>query len=124
MAAKEQCAFIGLGGMGSHMATNFSRWLEAEGFPKLIVWNRTSSKADAFAADNPAIVAKSLEEVAEKCDVVIASLANDTAADEVYTKLFEAKKGSAKRSVFIETSTLYPDFVGALVSIRRRLKMQ
>ena len=60
--------------MGLHMAANFSRWLEAEGFPKLIVWNRTASKADKFASENAAVVAQSLEEVAEKCDVVIASL--------------------------------------------------
>ena len=126
MSNREQCAFIGLGGMGACMAANLSAWLESEGFPKLIVWNRTSSKADKFASENPAVVAQSLEEVAEKCDVVIASLgalsncyrpadqpANDTAADAVYTKLFESKKGAAKRSVFIETSTLYPDFVGA-----------
>jgi len=114
MSNREQCAFIGLGGMGACMAANLSAWLESEGFPKLIVWNRTSSKADKFASENPAVVAQSLEEVAEKCDVVIASLANDTAADAVYTKLFEAKKGAAKRSVFIETSTLYPDFVVTL----------
>lgn len=36
--------FVGLGGMGSLMCRNLTRWAQAEGLPPVTVWNRTASK--------------------------------------------------------------------------------
>jgi 3-hydroxyisobutyrate dehydrogenase-like beta-hydroxyacid dehydrogenase len=70
--------FIGLGNMGSAMAT---RLLEA-GFD-VTVYNRSPGKADALAARGATVAAT----VAQACagDVVITMLANDDAVDAVVT---------------------------------------
>ncbi|HWF25342.1 MAG TPA: NAD(P)-binding domain-containing protein, partial [Solirubrobacteraceae bacterium] len=62
----DRVAFLGLGIMGSRMAANLRR----AGF-ELTVWNRTRSKADAFAAEHGAEVADTPSQAAAVSDVVI-----------------------------------------------------
>ncbi len=58
--------FIGLGIMGSPMATNIAR----KGFP-LTVYNRTKSKAEPLAEMGVSIASSPPSEVARSSDVVI-----------------------------------------------------
>lgn len=66
--------FVGLGALGTPMATRLAATQE------LIVWNRTTERAAAFEAANPAArVASSLDELARNVDAVVTCLS--TSAD-------------------------------------------
>src|SRR3954453_21415676 len=75
---KPTIGFIGLGGMGSRMAT---RLLDA-GYP-LHVYNRTREKAEPLK-QRGAIVAASPKELAAAVDVVISIVADDAAVESTY----------------------------------------
>ncbi|AQQ03016.1 6-phosphogluconate dehydrogenase [Roseibium algicola] len=84
--------FAGLGRMGVRMAAN----LAAAGLD-VSVWNRTAGTAQAFAAAHNAFSAANPKDLAERSDVVITMLADDTAAETVYhgpDGLLEASGGS------------------------------
>lgn len=103
--------------MGSKMSANLSSWLHANSYPPLFLWNRTASK---LPSESDSIKhAASIKELAEKCDVVITSLANDEVAKEVFEQLFEGvkskqEKGAKGNTYFVESSTLYPLTAGEL----------
>lgn len=97
------------------MAQRLGEWLASESYPAILLYNRTASKLPAESATTKH--AKSPEDLAERCDVVFTSLANDEAATTVYERLLEgAKKRSeqGKKTTFVETSTLYPTCSGEL----------
>ncbi|MTI04963.1 NAD(P)-dependent oxidoreductase [Roseibium denhamense] len=71
--------FAGLGRMGVRMAANL-----ASAGHEMVVWNRTASKADDFARRHAAECATTPSELADKCDVVISMLADDSAVEDVY----------------------------------------
>ncbi|MBI2843213.1 MAG: NAD(P)-dependent oxidoreductase [Armatimonadetes bacterium] len=77
MARKRTIGFIGLGAMGSALAT---RLIEA-GWP-LIVYNRTAGATRPFASKG-ATVASSPREVAEDSDIVITMVSDDSAVRSV-----------------------------------------
>ncbi|SCV67709.1 BQ2448_5320 [Microbotryum intermedium] len=106
--------FIGLGNMGSHMAHNLAHWLSTNNYPALSLWNRTSSKLPPVS--NSIAHAESPMAMAEACDIVITSLKSDSVAEQVYAQLLEGakKKDKSKRTIFVETSTLYPTTAGEL----------
>ncbi|GAA5913920.1 NAD(P)-dependent oxidoreductase [Sporobolomyces salmoneus] len=117
----EKVGFIGLGNMGSPMALNLAKWLHENGKPALTLWNRTSSKLPPTS--QTIAHAQSPRELARTCDVVVTSLANDEAAEQIYAELFEGAKdkraewgeeGEARATIFCETSTLYPKTSGKL----------
>ena len=58
-------AFLGLGAIGTPMASHLARSLE------LVVWNRTGEKAVAFAAKHGARAAATPREAASDCGIVI-----------------------------------------------------
>lgn len=62
-------AFLGLGAIGRPMAARV-----AGAFPNLVVWNRTTDKAKAFASEHKARLAGSPAEAATDADVVITCL--------------------------------------------------
>jgi len=64
--------FVGLGAMGSHMARNLQRagLLAA-------VWNRTSGKAQALAAELKVEAPATLAELAAACDAVVSCVSAD-----------------------------------------------
>lgn len=99
--------------MGSPMAQNLQKWLLENKLPALTVWTRTPSKLEEFK-QHGCTIADTVEEIAEKCDIVITSLANDKVAEEVYAKLFAASAKTDKHTIFVETSTLYPTVTGRL----------
>jgi 3-hydroxyisobutyrate dehydrogenase-like beta-hydroxyacid dehydrogenase len=90
---------IGLGNMGTAFA---ERVLEA-GYP-LVVHNRTPRKADALGARG-ATVANSPAELAEAADVVLTSLADDDALEQVADQVLAAARPG---TVLVDLSTVSP----------------
>jgi 3-hydroxyisobutyrate dehydrogenase len=99
---KERIGFVGLGTMGSFMATN----LVNSGFP-LAVWNRTPTRSDALVALG-AVKAPSLAELARSCDVVVACLTDAPQVEEVLFGPDGLAEGLASGSLFIDCSTINP----------------
>lgn len=100
--------FIGLGKMGSAMATN----LAAE--RPLLVWNRTDAASSRFAAANPdarVMVAGSAAEVFERCSIVFLMLADESAVDDVVR--FDERIDYLGR-VVVQMSTVSPAHSRAL----------
>jgi 3-hydroxyisobutyrate dehydrogenase/2-hydroxy-3-oxopropionate reductase len=85
------------------MATTLSR----AGF-ELILWNRNQSKADSVADDLGVTAASSPAEAASKVDVVLTSLADDAAVDEVYLGADGIAAGIGSDAVAVDTSTVDP----------------
>ncbi len=84
--------FAGLGRMGSPMATNVA----AAGFD-VVLWNRSSARANELAASIGATVCNSPQELAEHCDVVVTMLSDDAASSDVHLSpdgLFAARSGA------------------------------
>ena len=77
--------FVGLGAMGSHMARNLQRagLLAA-------VWNRTSGKAQALAAELKVEAPATLAELAAACDAVVSCVSADADVLEVARALAPA----------------------------------
>lgn len=98
----ERVGFVGLGTMGSFMATN----LVNAGFP-LTVWNRTSSRSDDLVALG-AQKASSPADLAHTCDVVVACLTDSPQVEEVLFGPDGLAEGLASGSLFIDCSTLSP----------------
>jgi 3-hydroxyisobutyrate dehydrogenase-like beta-hydroxyacid dehydrogenase len=90
---------IGLGNMGTAFA---ERLLDAG--HELVVMNRTPSKAAPLEARGAA-VATSYAALTERVDVVITSLADDDALDDVAAGLLAAAKPG---TVLVDTSTVSP----------------
>jgi len=90
---------IGLGNMGTAVA---ERLLDA-GYP-LVVSNRTREKAEALAAKG-AVVVDSAAELAAQVDVVITSLADDTAFEAVAGAVLPAARPG---TVLVDLSTVSP----------------
>lgn len=94
--------FIGLGGMGSRMA---SRLIKA-GY-HVTVYNRTRSRAEDFARLG-ASIAETSRELAGSADIVLSSVADDHALEQVMFGAEGALVGARPGSVFIDLSTVYP----------------
>jgi 3-hydroxyisobutyrate dehydrogenase len=107
-------AFLGLGAMGSRMATN----LVAAGF-RVTVWNRDPSKTaplvqrGASAADTP-------RDAARGADVVIAMVRDDGASRAVWLDANNGALGTlGNGAIAIEASTLTIEWVRELASAVR-----
>ena len=92
--------FIGLGIMGSAMASN----LVKAGYD-LTIWNR-SKDACIPLADRGATVAASPREVAERCDILLAMLANPAAVESVRDGDDGIAAGLSSGKSFIDMSTV------------------
>jgi 3-hydroxyisobutyrate dehydrogenase-like beta-hydroxyacid dehydrogenase len=99
---------IGLGNMGTAIA---ERLLDA-GYP-LVVNNRTPEKAEALEARG-AVVAKTPEELVQRVDVVITSLANDEAFEDVTARVIAAARPGL---VLVDTSTVSPGASARVASL-------
>jgi 3-hydroxyisobutyrate dehydrogenase len=97
---KTPVAILGLGIMGSGMA----RRLVSSGFP-LSVYSRSREKAAPFA-ELGAYLADSPRQAAERADVVISMVSDDTASRAVWMGDAGALAGARSGSVLIESSTL------------------
>jgi 3-hydroxyisobutyrate dehydrogenase len=108
MATKIPVAVMGLGLMGSGMASR----LVGHGF-NVTVFNRSAQKAEALGALG-AKVAKTPGEAAQGADFVISMLADDGAAREVWLGAEGAMKNVNRDAVLIECSTVSVQWVKEL----------
>jgi 3-hydroxyisobutyrate dehydrogenase len=90
--------FIGLGAMGSRMATNLARSGNL-----VAVWNRTAAKAEAFAHEMRVEAAPSPADLAARCEVILTCVSRDGDLIEVVRAL---EAGLAPGQVVVDTSTV------------------
>ena len=90
--------FIGLGAMGLPMASNLAHagMLHA-------VWNRTTSKAEALAAQTGVAVAASPAELASRCNCIFTCVSADADLLEVITAM---QPGLQAGTIIVDTSTV------------------
>jgi 3-hydroxyisobutyrate dehydrogenase-like beta-hydroxyacid dehydrogenase len=103
MAKPERVAFLGLGIMGEPMALN----LVQAGF-EVSVWNRTPSRADAFAAKTGAHPAPSPAAAAERADVTITMVPDGPEVEEVLFGDRGAASGMHRGGLAVDMSTIAP----------------
>ena len=96
-------AVIGLGRMGSAMARRFHG-----GGYDLTLWNRDRGKAQSVASETGSDVALSAADAASSADIVLTSLADDAALEEVYLGADGIVAGIEAGSVAVDTSTVHP----------------
>ena len=95
--------FIGLGRMGYPMSANIAR----AGFP-LTVWNRTTSKSEALAAETGAGVAPSAAALAGMVDVLITMVADGRVLSDLYTGGGDICGSLGSGTVCVDMSTVSP----------------
>jgi 3-hydroxyisobutyrate dehydrogenase-like beta-hydroxyacid dehydrogenase len=100
---KPRIGFIGMGHMGSHMA---QRLLDS-GY-QLTVYDRTKEKAQEVG-QRGAQVAQTPRDLAAGCQIVITSVTNDRAQEEVMFGSDGALAGVHGDSIVIDMSTVSPD---------------
>ena len=106
--------FIGMGGMGSRMAAR----LLAAGY-ELTIYNRAPERTEALAKLG-AKVAATPAQLAADVGVVLSSLADDVAVDQVMTGPRGAFAGARPGTIFIEMSTIAPATSRGLYEAGRR----
>ena len=99
---------IGLGNMGAAIAER----LLAGGFP-LVVYNRTEAKARAVA-ERGADVAESPAELVRQADIVLTSLADDSALENVAAQVVAAARPG---TVLVDMSTVSPGASSRVASL-------
>jgi 3-hydroxyisobutyrate dehydrogenase-like beta-hydroxyacid dehydrogenase len=101
--------FIGLGRMGTPMATNLCR----AGFD-VSLYNRTRERAEALAREIGAQVADRPADLSTTADVVITMLADGAAVEEVYCGSGGVLESIRPGAIAVEMSTIGPALVGKL----------
>ena len=105
---KINVGFIGLGNMGGPMARNIMK----SDYP-LCVLDIKKELTDSFERDG-ADVAASPQELGEKCDIVLTSLPTQAASEDVWLGKNGVLAGAKPNCIFVELSTVHPDFVKRL----------
>lgn len=101
--------FIGLGRMGTPMATN----IIGGGF-ELGVWNRTAAKADAFATEHGATAYATARELAAASDVIVSMVADGPSLEEIYGGDDGVLAGIRADAVAVDMSTVGPPTIARL----------
>jgi len=94
-------AFLGLGVMGYPMAAH----LKNKGGHEVTVYNRTTSKAEKWAAEHGGAFAKTPAEAAKGKDFVFACVGNDDDLRSVTTGKDGAFSTMSKGSIFVDNTT-------------------
>lgn len=113
MQGNERLGLIGMGRMGRRMAAR----LRQAGYP-LTVYNRTREKTIPLA-EKGAAVAESPRELAAASEVVLSSLADDAAVEEMMLGPEGALAAARPGTIFIEMSTISPKTVRRLFEAAR-----
>jgi len=96
-----KAGFIGLGAMGQHMARHLHRAGLLAG-----VWNRTSSKAAALAAETGCLAFATPDELAAACPVVVICVSAD---DDLLAVVDSLCPGLQDDAIVIDCSTVSAD---------------
>lgn len=107
-------AVIGLGKMGAGMAAN----IQASG-AKLIVYNRTVAKADAFVQSG-AMRAATPKDAASKADIVLTSLMDDVSVKAIISAPEGILAGLRPGTIHLCTTTISPEMAEELTELHRR----
>jgi 3-hydroxyisobutyrate dehydrogenase-like beta-hydroxyacid dehydrogenase len=97
----DRIAFLGLGIMGSRMAANLRR----AGF-ELTVWNRTTEKAAAFAAEHGAAVADTPAQAAAAADIVVTMVVDGAQVEQVLLGPRGVVEGARPGLLCVDCSTI------------------
>jgi len=100
----QRVAFIGLGVMGFPMAGH----LKAKGYD-LVVYNRTASKAEEWAAKHGGKTAPTPAAAAKDCDFVMTMVGNDNDVIDVILGKDGALAGTKKGAVIVDHTTASAD---------------
>jgi len=90
--------FIGLGAMGSGMATNLHNAGKLD-----YVWNRSTGRSQDFAESHSVAIASNLVDIAKQSDVIITCVSADEDLQEVITTMLPALR---EGTIIIDTSTV------------------
>jgi 3-hydroxyisobutyrate dehydrogenase len=93
-----QTGFVGLGAMGAHMARNLARAGMLRG-----VWNRSSDKSAALAAELKCHAFADLPELAANCEAVVICVSAD---DDVRAVVEGLEPGLSPRMIIMDCSTV------------------
>lgn len=107
----QRVAILGLGTMGSGMASNLLK----AGFP-VSAYNRTQAKAAPVAAAGARIAATPADAVRD-ADVVISMLSDDDASRKTWTGDVGALAAARAGAVLIESSTVTPVWIAELAAL-------
>jgi len=99
--------FAGLGRMGAHMARHLSR-----AGHDLTLWNRSTDKSEALAAELGCAVADSPRALSNAAEVVVTMLADDPSSQAVHGGPDGLFAGSAR--TYVEMGTMSPDHIASL----------
>lgn len=113
-----EVAVLGLGTMGSGMASNLLRAGHS-----VAVYNRTPAKAEVLRTAG-ARVAMSPADAARSAQFVIAMLADDAASRELWLGENGALNAAPAGATLIESSTVSPEWVSELASTASRRGLQ
>ncbi|MFD1122508.1 NAD(P)-dependent oxidoreductase [Methylophilus flavus] len=102
-------AFLGLGRMGSGMATRLAQ----SGDHTLTVWNRTADKAQRFT-ELGASIAKDPIEAVRDAEVVITSLLDDQSVEALFHEGSEVLKALPPTAIHLCVTTISPDCANRL----------
>jgi 3-hydroxyisobutyrate dehydrogenase len=92
---------IGLGAMGQHMARNLHRAGLLAG-----IWNRTASKAAAFAAETGCRAFATVAELAAACPIIVVCVSAD---DDLLAVVDSLRPALKRDSIVIDCSTVAAD---------------
>jgi 3-hydroxyisobutyrate dehydrogenase-like beta-hydroxyacid dehydrogenase len=104
-------AFLGLGRMGVPMTANLIK-----AGHDVVVWNRTTTKAEQFASEHGCRHAETPQEAATGAEFVITMLADDQALEAAYQGAEGVLAGIPAGAVAIDMSTVAPRTVTTMVS--------
>ena len=107
-------AILGLGTMGSGMASNLLK----AGVP-LAVYNRTAAKAQPFAAKGARIAATPAEAV-KGVSIVLSMLSDDDASRDAWLGKKGALAAAEPGAILIESSTASPAWIAELAALAER----
>jgi 3-hydroxyisobutyrate dehydrogenase-like beta-hydroxyacid dehydrogenase len=102
MNSQEQIGFIGLGGMGTAIATN----LLADGY-RLCVWNRTVAKGETLRAKGAEVVGSAVDAVMSG-GIVFSIVADDRALEEICLNTPSLAEKLGPGGVHVSMSTIAP----------------
>ncbi|KAI9374039.1 hypothetical protein BJX61DRAFT_532705 [Aspergillus egyptiacus] len=111
--ASETVSWIGLGNIGRGMSRNIA--IKGPQKSPLILYNRTASKASAFAASltsekpQSAIVAPSLPAAVKDASISFICVGDDAAVDQIIDTLTSDKTLNLKDKLIVDCSTVHPD---------------
>ncbi|KAL2808805.1 hypothetical protein BJX63DRAFT_424316 [Aspergillus granulosus] len=111
--ASTKVAWIGLGNIGRGMSRNIA--LKGPQTSPLILYNRTASKAVAFAESitavkpQAAVVASSSSAAVKEADITFICVGDDPALDQIINAITSDTSVSLKNKIIVDCSTVHPD---------------